>query len=337
MDNKLPKISVILPFYNAVNTIERAILSIVEQSIKDFECILIDNNSTDGSTKIAQKFVNSDPRFKLISEKKQGVTFASNAGWKMSRGQYVARMDADDKSYPQRLKMQSEFLDGNADYDAVATMVKHISHSDNTGGMARFVEWSNKIITYEEILHNRFIELPIVNPTAMWRRETALANGMYMHGTFPEDYEMWLRWLDSSVKIIKLDTVLFDWHDSDNRLTRTNPLYSYNSFYGIKTKYLAKWLQNNNPFHPKVAIWGASKISRRRAKLLEEYGIEICCYIDTKKNRQIGSKVYYYEDIPAPDKIFVVTYIKQLEARDEIRFFLSERGFAEGVNFIVAS
>ncbi len=332
-----PKISVILPFYNAEATLERAIQSIISQSFTDFECILINNNSTDTSEQIAHKFVVADKRVKLISEKKQGVMFASNAGWDVSKGEYIARMDADDWSHPDRLKLQSEFLDLNPDYGVVASLVKHVCHSEYTGGMERFVEWSNSIITYQEILNNRFIELPIVNPTAMWRREVATKNGMYLSGSFPEDYEMWLRWLENGVKICKLDKVLLNWHDSDDRLTRTDSIYSDNSFYKIKTKYLAKWLKTNNPFHPKVAVWGASKISRRRARLLESHGIEICCYIDTKKGRQLDHSIYYYQDIPSPEEIFVLTYIKQVEHREEIREFLPQKGFEEGKNFLLVS
>ena len=335
--NAHPKISVILPFYNAEATLERAIQSIISQSFTDFECILINNNSTDTSEEIAQKFVVVDKRVKLIFEKKQGVMFASNAGWDVSKGEYIARMDADDWSHPDRLELQNKFLDLNLDYGVVASLVKHVSHSEFTGGMERFVEWSNSIITYKEILNNRFIELPIVNPTAMWRREVALKHGMYLSGSFPEDYEMWLRWLDNGVKICKLDKLLLHWHDSDDRLTRTDSIYSDNSFYKIKTKYLAKWLKKYNPFYPKVAVWGASKISRRRARLLESHGIEICCYIDTKKGRQLDHSIYYYQDIPTPKEIFVLTYIKQVEHREEIREFLPQKGFEEGRNFLLVS
>ncbi len=332
-----PKISVILPFFNAEKTIERAIRSIASQCFLDFECILIDNNSTDNSNSIANSFAKQDRRFKVITETKQGVMFASNAGWEASKGQYIARMDADDWSHPDRLAMQNEFLDNNSDYEVVTTQVNHISHSEYTGGMARFVEWSNAIISYEEILNNQFIEMPVVNPTAMWRRETAEQNGMYLHGEFPEDYEMWLRWLNAGVKIKKLESKLLDWYDSDDRLSRTDPIYSDSAFYNIKTKYLAKWLEKHNPFHPNVAVWGASRISRKRAKLLEAYGIIICCYIDTKKNRQLDHTVYYYQDIPSPNKIFVLTYIKQKEAREEIREFLPKKGFIEGENFMLVS
>jgi len=333
-----PKISVILPFYNSERTLESAIKSIQDQSFPYFECILIDNNSTDDSVEIANGFTASDSRFRLFSEKTQGVVFASNKGWVESKGEYIARMDSDDWSHPDRLKLQSDFLDKNPEYGAIGSLVKHVGNIEESGGMARFVDWNNSLVTYEEILNNRFIELPIINPTAMWRRDVAITFGMYNQGDFPEDYEMWLRWLDADVRVGKINKALLHWHDSETRLTRTDSLYSDGSFYRIKTKYLAKWLSKNNPYHPKVAIWGASKISRRRAKLLESHGVEISCYIDTKKNkRHINKPVYYYEDILSAGKIFVLTYIKQMNARIEIKKHLNSKGFTEGKNFLLVS
>jgi len=337
MNKEIPKVSVILPFFNAESTLDRAIESIASQSLLDFECILINNNSADSSVDIAQKWTEKDNRFLLIHEKKQGVMFASNTGSTKASGKYIARMDADDFSYPNRLKLQTEFLDAKPDYGAVAGLVKHISHSENTKGFARYVEWVNSVQSYREIANRQFVESVIVNPSAMWRKEVAEKHGMYKSGDFPEDYEMWLRWLSEGVKIEKLPETILDWYDSDTRVTRTQSIYSDGAFYRIKTKYLAKWLEKNNPFHPQIAVWGASRISRRRARLLNQYGIEIECYIDTKRGRQLDQKVVYYSEIPAPGELFILTYIKQMDARDEIQKFLHSRGYEEGVNYLLVS
>lgn len=331
------KISVILPFYNAGSTLERAVSSIAQQSFTDFECILIDNNSTDNSRDVAKTWAKKDGRFKLIDEARQGVVFASNAGSDKAKGEYIARMDADDWAYPEKLKLQAAFLDEHPDYGAVAGLAEHIAHNENTGGFARFVQWSNSLQSFDELKNSRFVELPIVNPTAMWRREIAEEYGMYRHGSFPEDYELWLRWLDNGLKILKLPQVLLKWYDSDTRLTRTHEIYTDKAFYKLKTKYLAKWLNANNPFYPNVAVWGASKISRRRAKLLAQYDINICCYIDTKKGRQLAKKIFYYEDIPSPKELFVLSYIKQMDNRNKIRKFLNNKGFIEGRNYLLVS
>lgn len=332
-----PEVSVILPFYNAEDTLDRAIQSIHTQDHEDFECILVDNNSTDGSNGIAKKWVQKDPRFRLVYEKKQGVMFASNKGCDLAMGIYLARMDADDRALPHRLSLQARFLDQNPEYGAVAGLVEHVGDPETTGGFKRFVEWSNSVVTYEEIFNRRFIEAPIVNPTAMWRRETMKEHGPYRSGSFPEDYEMWLRWLHRGVMIAKVPEVVLEWYDSQQRLTRTHPIYSDRSFYEVKSRYLAAWLSVNNPFHPEVWVWGASRISRRRARLLEDHGISIRHYIDTKRERQIGQQVIFYENLPSAGRGFILTYIRQMENREKIQAFVEEKGYREGVDYLLVS
>ncbi len=309
----------------------------MEQDTDDLELILINNNSSDLSTDIAKKWVEADKRIRLVNEAKQGVMYASNKGAEIAQGEYVSRMDADDWAYPGKLRKQADFLDKNPEFGAVAGLVEHIPHSENTAGFARYVEWSNSVRSYEEIYNRRFIESPIINPSAMWCRVVGEQLGLYRGGDFPEDYEMWLRWLDAGVKIEKLPEILLKWYDSDSRLTRTHQIYSDAAFYSIKSEYLAKWLAENNPFHPKVSIWGASRISRRRARLLEKYGIQFQSYIDTKKSRQLDGKVVYYEDLPSAGGLFVLSYIKQMNNRGKIMAFLEERGYIEGKDYLVVS
>ena len=337
MPGPIPEVSVVLPFYNAEMTLSVALQSISDQEFSDWECVMVDNNSSDGSREVAARWERYDPRFRLIEEKRQGVMFASNRGCEAARGRYIARMDADDVARPGRLKLQCEFLDSHPDFGAVAGLVTHVGDPETTGGFKRFVEWSNSVITYEDIYNRRFIEAPIVNPTAMWRRETMELFGLYQAGDFPEDYEMWLRWLDRGVQIAKVPEVVLDWHDSAGRLTRTHPIYSDRAFYEIKSQYLAKWLSEHNPYHPAVWVWGASRISRRRARILEQHGVEMESYIDTKKSRQLDKEVIYYEDLPASGKGFILTYIRQMDNREKIQTFLKERGYVEGNDYLLVS
>lgn len=338
MINSTPKISVILPFFNAEKTLNRAIKSIANQSFQNFKCILINNNSIDNGVAVAKKWETDDKRFKLINEKKQGVVFASNKGTQLAKGEYITRMDADDEMHPDKLKLQSAFLDLNPDFSAVASLVEYISHNrKNTKGFKRYVNWNNSVQTYHELVKNQFIEMPLVNPTCMWRKSASDNYGLYKNGNFPEDYEMWLRWLEAGAKIYKLPQKLLKWYDSDTRLTRTHSKYSNEAFYKIKTAYLVKWLKKNNPFHPSVVVWGASKISRRRTALLKNYEIEIKAYIDIKKSRQIDLPVIYYKNIESPGKYFILVFIKKEDARQQITEFLSKKGFIEGKDFLHVS
>ncbi len=255
----------------------------------------------------------------------------------IAKGEYICRMDADDVSLPERLAAQSDFLDNNLQFGVVSGLVEYIGHRKGTIGFQRYVDMVNSIQSYREIFIRRFIESPIVNPSAMWRKEIVEKYGFYREGDFPEDYELWLRWLDSGVKIQKLPFNVLEWHDSDNRLTRTDKRYRDKAFYSIKTRYLAKWLKQNNPLHPHVAIWGASRISRIRARELESYGINISYYIDISLKRNLDKKVINYKYIPEPGKAFVLTYIRQANAREEIREYLESKGYREGENFLLIS
>lgn len=333
--SKHPKISVVLPFFNAEHTLERAILSIVNQSLQDFELILVNNNSTDNSNNIAWLYASHDERIQLLSEKEQGVTFAANTGNQVAKGEYIVRMDADDFSYPERLQKQADFLDANPTIGVVSCLVKHIGHHKNTEGLAKFVDWANSIQSPEEIRLNCYIEAPVINPTVMFRRELLVQYGGFKHGNFPEDYELWLRWISKGVNIQKVPEVLFDWYDSDTRLTRTDERYSTDAFYRTKTDYLALWLLQNE--HPYIWVWGAGRITRQRAALLQEKGIWIEGYIDVKERELEDACCIAYENFNWDAPAFILSYVANWGARDDIKNYLLSKGKIEGVDFILVA
>jgi len=333
----MPKISVIIPFYNAGDSLDTAVKSIQDQTFKDFECILINNNSTDRSFEIAQNQTKKDSRFKLVCENKQGVAHASNKGSQIAQGEYIARMDADDVAFPKRIELQYKFLRNNADYGAVGGLVTFGGHPEQAAGIKRFIDWNNKLVTYDEIALNRFIELPIINPTAMWKKSTEAKSGNYTHGNFPEDYELWLRWLDDGVKIAKIKEPVLQWNDPPDRLTRTDDRYRVEAFYDVKSQYLYRWLEKNNIHYPNVYIWGASRRIRHRAFKLKQYGIKILGYIDVHKRRQIDENVIFYKELPPPENSFILVYMPHHDIKKEIAEHLHLFGYIEGINYIFAA
>lgn len=333
----MPRLSIILPFYNSEKTIERALLSILNQTFTNFECILIDNNSTDRSREIILQTIRDDKRFILTEESRQGVVFASNKGSELAKGEYIARMDSDDECLEKRFELQLLFLDENKEFGAVAGMVEFVGNEDKNLGFSRYVDWVNSVDSYDKILIKQFVESPIVNPSAMWRRETAEKHGMYRNAEFPEDYELWLRWLEAKVKIGKIQEKVLKWYDSDNRLTRTDQRYCNEAFYKVKSPFLARYLKEINPHFPKVTVWGASRISRQRAKLLVEFGVEISGFIDISKKRKLSEKLIFYKDIPERGSMFILVYVRQEKMRNQVQDYLENRGYKEGVDYLLGS
>ncbi|GAB4278245.1 MAG: hypothetical protein Kow0068_01770 [Marinilabiliales bacterium] len=246
-------------------------------------------------------------------------------------------MDADDIAHPERLEQQILFLKQNLHVGAVATQVVYYGNIKNNKGFKRYVDWNNSIVDYNNILISRFIEMPVINPTLLWRREVSEKFGIYQNGNFPEDYEMILRWLHNKVVISKLKSKLLVWNDTAKRLTRTDIRYSDDAFYKIKIKYLAYWLVKNNPFHPDVYVWGASRISRKKIKYLEENGINVACYIDISTKRQLDKKIIYFKNIPDKSKAFILVLMKNEKIRNEIVRFLDSKSYVQGENYLLIS
>src|SRR5882757_806020 len=120
-----PKISVIMPVLNGGEYVAQAISSILAQSFQNFELIVVDDGSKDASAAIVSSF--SDPRIRLIrNPQRLGIPVSLNRGIATARGEYIARMDSDDISMPERLVIQHEFLELNPVVQLCGTWAKHI-------------------------------------------------------------------------------------------------------------------------------------------------------------------------------------------------------------------
>ncbi|MHA1713815.1 MAG: glycosyltransferase, partial [Candidatus Ranarchaeia archaeon] len=127
---KPPKVSVIMSVYNAEKHVKKAIDSILSQTFRDFEFIIINDGSTDRTSEILKSY--ADPRLIVVNQANRGVTQSLNKAIGMARGQYIARMDADDISLPQRLEMQVEFLEEHPEVGLVGTSVITIDEEGKT-------------------------------------------------------------------------------------------------------------------------------------------------------------------------------------------------------------
>lgn len=339
--NVSPRVSVVMPVYNAAETLDRAIQSISDQSFDNFEFIIVDDGSRDSSPEIIRQWTQQDSRINPVFRNHYGMVPALNCGIQKARGQYIARMDADDISLPNRLRRQAEFLDQYLEIGIVSCLVEHLGDGKKQQGYARYVNWINSLISHQDISLNRFIESPLAHPSVMFRRELIERHGGYRNGDFPEDYELWLRWLEQGVQMAKLSEVLLQWRDQSDRLSRTNARYSAEAFYKTKAKYLAQWLSKHNPHHPEIVVWGAGRTSRKRAELLTRQGIHITHYIDVDPNKTgqeiHGRMVWSPDDIPPPGSHFIVSYVGNRGVNRKISAHLNQLGYSLGQHFLFAA
>jgi len=339
-------ISVLLPIRNAAATLPDALESLLAQTYGDFEVLCLDDGSDDhlmgqGSRHILERYARRDNRLRPVFLTHGGIVHALNLGLDLAQGEYVARMDADDVSHPRRLELQAAYLRERPDVGLAACRAAFGGESERARGYKRHLDWTNGLLSHEQMALGRFRESPLVHPTVMFRRTVVQRYGGYRAGPFPEDYELWLRWLEAGMRMAKLPDVLYTWNDPPARLSRTHPRYSTAAFYRTKARYLAKWLKANNPFHPRVLVMGAGRITRRRAELLLEHGVEITAWADIdprKIGRTVaGRKVFHRDDIPAPGRVFILSYVAGHGAAEDIAAFLDKRGYTQGRNYVLAA
>lgn len=330
-----------MPVYNAASTLQKAVSSIQDQTLQDLEIILVDDGSSDGSVELGRSLAQKDPRIRFFPRPRQGLVQTLNFGLNRCRARYIARMDSDDISRPDRLRRQAEYLENNPDTGLVSGLVNYSGPVQKYFGYYLHVQWINSLLTPEQISLNRFIESPLAHPSVMFRRSLIDRFGPYRAGPFPEDYELWLRWLENRVKMSKIPEKVLDWKDHDQRLSRTDPAYAQDAFFRLKAGYLAAWLEKHNPFHPQVWVWGAGRRTRQRAGHILEHGCLISGYVDIRENAAgnliHGRPVRHFLDLPGRDEAFIVVFVRTRHAREEIRSFLRSREHVEGCHFVMAA
>lgn len=329
------QVSVILPFHNNEVFLAEAIESILNQTFSNFELILIDNNSTDSSIDIATKFASEDDRIIIVDEPRVGSIYALNKGIKSATTPLIACMDVFDISYAQRLEKQICHLNENADIGLVACQANYIKlseDSDNQESQSYFIQCNNQLITNSDISHNCFVESPLIHSTVMFRKTLIDNFGSYRLGDFPEDYELWLRWILNGVKMYKLPEHLVEWTDVPLRLSSKNEKINDQALYEVKSKYMLDWLKANNAFMPDVVVWGAGRQSRQRFNMLHELGIQPKYFIDLRANP--ARNVIEFQKIPPAGKTFILSYVSNRSARENNKRFLVELGYTEGKDFI---
>ena len=178
-----------MPVYNAEPYLAEAVESILGQTFADFEFLIINDGSTDRSGTILERYAARDRRIRLTSRPNTGYTVALNQLLDLARGEFVARMDADDVALPQRLERQVDYLRAHRDVVCVGSAVQFID------GAGRFLRNGHPGMDHEAIQQRALAgDCPLNHPSIMMRRAAVQAVGGY-HPEFEpaEDLDLWLR------------------------------------------------------------------------------------------------------------------------------------------------
>lgn len=182
-----PLVTVLMPVYNGGTYLAEAIESILNQTWMDFEFLIIDDGSQDETAAVLAHYVGRDVRFRIYHQPNQGLVTALNRGLELALGRYVARMDADDVSRPERLARQVEFMEAHSEVGVCGTWLEMFG-----GPAKRIFRFPPDDLTLRCVM---LFNTPMAHPTVMMRREVFQSSHLLYDPTFQEaeDYDLWFR------------------------------------------------------------------------------------------------------------------------------------------------
>lgn len=220
MTTNNPLISVVLPVYNGECHLERSINSILKQDFQDFEFIIINDGSVDKTREIINSY--SDSRIKYIeNSSNQGIVRSLNRGLHLSKGKFIARMDSDDLSYPNRFSMQIKHMENYPEIDILSSCI-YIKGLGALGKMLTDIDISILLLFCNPIFH----------PTVMMSLESLRKYKLYydVNARYCEDYKLWIDSKMSGLNIHRCSDVLLDYSIGTERISHIkSSAQKYNS------------------------------------------------------------------------------------------------------------
>jgi glycosyltransferase involved in cell wall biosynthesis len=250
-----PAVSIIMAVYNGEKYLSQAIESILEQTYPDFEFIIVDDSSTDETINICDKYDLQDPRIKLLkNQQNQGLTYSLNKAWKTSSGNYIARMDADDISLPNRLEIQVRYLENHPEVGLMGTFYQEI---DNSGQVS---QQTIRFPTEPIIIKWRLcFENPIPHPMIIMRRSVFEQVGGYDEAwKTSQDYDLFTR-LSRITKLANYPEVLYYWRVHENSISSGHNSEQRENALRISQKYMSVLLKEPMSSEVVHSLWNREK------------------------------------------------------------------------------
>ena len=257
-----------MPFYNAAPYLAEAIRSILDQTFTDFEFILINDGSTDESESVVKSF--NDSRINYFSnDENKGLVYSLNKGLSAAQGAFIARMDGDDISLPDRLEKQFNYLKMHPEADLIATKVQLINEKGQHTGF-----WKEDRDNTSEDQIKEFLPVNncIAHPSILARAEIIRTLKYRETQGEAEDYDLWLRWLATGKTIHKLDEVLVKHRILPHSFTRQRQKNIFYKLARTKFRFASHEISqgNFNLFVVRATIFACTDLMKGTGKYIKK-------------------------------------------------------------------
>lgn len=307
--------------------------STVSRLRADMEMILVDDGMDTACRPIVNTYA-SQPQVRLVKARGKGIVSALLTGLHHAQGNYIARMDADDFCIGDRFTLQQRFLDRNPDIGLVSCRVRYGGDATRNPGFDRFVQQINQLDSHEKMFYKRYAEAVVIHPSVMFRKKLLEGNSYRERSNtgnqVPEDFDLWLRWMNQGVQFAKMSDYLLVWNDWKGRLSRNHRAYAKRAFREAAAEAFS------TPIGKEIWVCGYGRTVDRRLAPFRKNGLVISGFLALKKEKRADRL-----PVITPDeaenlkcKALILVMVGNLKGKEWIQGFLDSHSFREGEDYL---
>lgn len=319
-----------MPVYNTAKYLDENILSIIHQTYTDWELIAVNDFSSDDTLEVLNKWATCDSRIKVYSNNSKGILPALKLAFSKAQGTWVTRMDSDDKMPVNKLELMMESWQPKS---VVTGKVSYFSDKELGEGYQKYTHWINNVMDQKSFETEVFKECVIPSQNWLIHRDDFNELGAFDTLSYPEDYDLCFRFLQSNLKILPLNETLHFWRDREDRISRTGENYKDNRFFHLKVKYFLKWKLDKDKT---LVLWGAGKNGKDLAKWWIKQDVQFTWVCENQN--KIGHQIYDQTLAPTdgifqiPNKQIVIS-VAGPKDKQNIAEILLNNGLKEGQDY----
>lgn len=318
-----------MPARNAEKYIEACLLSIQTQSYQNFELIVVDDFSSDQTAELIQNFAKNDHRIKPVQNITRGILPALKLAFENSTGEYITRMDADDKMPQNKLELLLDVAKQNTKHVATG-FVEYFSDAPISEGYQRYEAWINSLINHEDYLANMYRECVIASPNWMVNRACFTHDICWDAIQYPEDYDLVFHWYRKGYVFKHCKRLTHFWREHDYRTSHHDENYQQESFFSLKTNYFIQHECGRRS--PKIQLIGKGKKGKLVSRILTEQKVLFDWYEFQENVMPAQLSVHQLKaDMPA----ILTNWPREIEKQQEILEFLRSKNLIPGKNLWV--
>lgn len=321
-----------MPVKNAAAYLPECLQSIHQQTEQNWQLVAINDHSTDNSLSILNEWAKKDARIEVYNNTGQGIIEALRLAYHKSKGNFITRMDADDKMNPKKIAALKSTLLNHGKGHVATGLVQYFSDGTLGNGYIKYANWLNDLTLKANNFTDIYKECVIPSPCWMMHKADLEACGAFNAHVYPEDYDLCFKMYAQNLKIAAVPEILHYWRDYPNRTSRTDENYADNRFLDLKLQY---FLQLDYQPKQRLCIWGAGDKGKYLSKKLIALNIDFTWLCNNPK--KIGHTIYGktllgLKEAPLKQTQYIIA-VAQKNATAEIETFLRKLNFIKGKEY----